>query len=47
MMKNLAATLNTITKGIKVAQVAVNVVPRVEVVPGTLESNPNPGATLS
>ena len=37
MMKNLAATLNTITKGIKVAQVAVNVVPQVEVVPGTLE----------
>ena len=38
MVKNLTAALITIAKGIKVTQVvAVNVVPQVEVVPGTLE----------
>ena len=37
-MKNLTATLITITKGVKVTQVvAANAVPLVEVVPGTLE----------
>ena len=38
MVKNLTATLITIAKGIKVTQVvSANVVPPVEVVPGTLE----------
>ena len=38
VVKNLTATLITIAKGIKVIQVvAVNVVPQVEVVVGTLE----------
>ena len=38
MVKNLMATLITIAKGIKVAQVlAANLVPQVEVAPGTLE----------
>ena len=38
VVKNLTAILITIAKGIKVAQVvAVNVVPPVEVAPGTME----------
>ena len=38
VVKNLTASLITITKGIKVSQVvAANVVPQVEVAPGTLE----------
>ena len=38
MVKNLTATLITIAKGVKVSQVVTaNVVPQVEVVPGTLE----------
>ena len=38
MVKNLTVTPITIAKGIKVAQVVVaNVVPQVEVAPGTLE----------
>ena len=38
MVKNLTATLITITKGVRVTQVvAANVVPQVEIVPGTLE----------
>ena len=38
MVKNLTATLITITKGIKVTQVVgANVVPQVEFVPGTME----------
>ena len=38
MMKNLMAALIIVTRGIKVTQVvAVNTVPQVEVVPGTLE----------
>ena len=38
MVKNLTATLITIAKGIKVTQVlAANVVPQVEVAPGTLK----------
>ena len=38
MVKNLTATLTTIAKGVKAAQVvATNAVPKVEVVPGTLE----------
>ena len=38
VVKNLTATLITLTKGVKVTQVvAANVAPPVEVVPGTLE----------
>ena len=38
MVKNLTATLITIAKGVKVTHiVATNVVPQVEVTPGTLE----------
>ena len=39
IVKNLTAALVTITKGVKIAQVvAVNAVPKVGVVPGTLDN---------